>query len=259
MPAVMAAAMTATPMALEVAAVSHSFGKVSALSNVSLSVPRGEFAALLGVNGAGKTTLFSLITRLYDNTSGAILVAGHDLRRSPGKALARLGVVFQTRALDSDLTVAQNLAYHGALQGIARATARARIAEVLALVDLADKAGIRVAALSGGQQRRAEIARALMNRPELLLLDEATTGLDVKSRAEVLALVRGLVAGGHVSVLWATHILDEIAPGDLVFILHRGKVVARGSAAEIAGSVGLTQAFLTLTGPQTGAETGAEA
>lgn len=242
--------MNQSPPALEVSGVSHAFGKAVALRDVDLTVPRGTFVSLLGVNGAGKTTLFSLITRLYDNTSGVIRVTGHDLRRSPGKALARLGVVFQTRALDSDLTVAQNLAYHAALHGIDRATARSRIAEVLRQVDLADKLGVKVAALSGGQQRRAEIARALINRPDLLLLDEATTGLDVKSRREVLALVRRLVAGGQVSVLWATHILDEIAPEDQVYILHQGAVLTHGVASDIAGSAGLTQAFLTLTGAE---------
>jgi ABC-2 type transport system ATP-binding protein len=234
--------------ALEVSGVSHAFGKAAALKDVTLVVPRGSFVALLGVNGAGKTTLFSLVTRLYDNVSGVIRVAGHDLRRAPGQALARLGVVFQTRALDADLTVTQNLAYHAALHGIDRATARTRIGEVLAMVDLSDRAGIRVSALSGGQQRRAEIARALINRPDLLLLDEATTGLDVKSRREVLALVRGLVAGGRVSALWATHVLDEIAPDDLVCVLHHGSVLTCAVARDIAGDAGLTQAFLSLTG-----------
>ncbi len=236
--------------ALEILGLSHAFGKVVALRDIDLTVPRGRFVALLGVNGAGKTTLFSLITRLYDNTSGLIRVMGHDLRCVPGKALARLGVVFQTRALDSDLTVQQNLAYHAALHGIDRATARERIAEVLAEVDLSDKAGTKVLSLSGGQQRRAEIARALINRPDLLLLDEATTGLDVKSRREVLGLVRGLVASGRVSVLWATHILDEIVPEDQVYVLHRGAVLTHGIARDIAGDSGLTQAFLALTGAE---------
>lgn len=242
--------MTASDPALEVRGVSHSFGKAVALRDVSIAVPRGAFVALLGVNGAGKTTLFSLITRLYDNTSGTITVAGHDLRRASSRALARLGVVFQTRALDADLTVAQNLAYHAALHGINRATARVRTAEVLAMVDLEGKAAVRVSALSGGQQRRAEIARALLNRPDLLLLDEATTGLDVKSRKDVLALVRALVASAQVSVLWSTHILDEIAPTDQVCILHRGAVLTQGTAADIAGDAGLTQAFLALTGEE---------
>lgn len=239
-----------TGAALEINGLSHAFGRVMALDDVSLTVPRGAFVALLGVNGAGKTTLFSLVTRLYDNTSGSIHVAGHDLRRTPGQALAQLGVVFQTRALDSDLTVAQNLGYHAALHGIDRHRAARRIADALALVDLADKARVRVSALSGGQQRRAEIARALLHEPALLLLDEATVGLDVKSRREVLALVRALAASGQVSVLWATHILDEIAPADLVYILHQGAILRHGTAAEIAGDTGLTQAFLSLTGAE---------
>ncbi|WJS85034.1 ABC transporter ATP-binding protein [Paracoccus sp. TOH] len=234
--------------ALSIQNVSHSFGRVAALKDVSLAVPRGGFTALLGVNGAGKTTLFSLITRLYDNTSGRIEVAGHDLRREPGAALARLGVVFQSRALDADLTVAQNLDYHAALHGIPRREARARAAEVLAQVGLSDRLDARVSALSGGQSRRAEIARALIHRPEILLLDEPTVGLDVKSRAEVVALTRALTRGG-VSALWATHILDEIRPEDGLVILHKGQVLASGPAGAIGGD-DLTAAFLRLTGEQ---------
>jgi ABC-2 type transport system ATP-binding protein len=234
--------------ALQIDHVSHSFGAVQALKDVSLSVPQGGFTALLGVNGAGKTTLFSLITRLYNNRSGVIRVGGHDLRRAPSRALARLGVVFQSRAMDADLTVRQNLIYHASLHGIAGRLARPRIDEVLGLVDLADRADARVATLSGGQSRRAEIARALFHRPELLLLDEATVGLDVKSRAEVLALTRRLIEQGNVSALWATHIMDEIEPGDDLVILHRGEVLCHGPAAEIAGPGGLTRAFLDLTG-----------
>lgn len=234
--------------ALSIDHVSHSFGRVQALKDVSLTVPRGAFTALLGINGSGKTTLFSLITRLYDNRSGSIRVAGYDLRRQPAQALARLGVVFQSRALDLDLTVRQNLAYHASLHGIAGREARARIGEVLVQVDLEQKAGDRVSALSGGQQRRAEIARALIHRPDILLLDEATVGLDVKSRAEVLALTRSLIADHGASVLWATHIMDEIRPDDDLVILHRGQILRRGRAADIAGRQGLTQAFLDLTG-----------
>ncbi|TKA96951.1 ATP-binding cassette domain-containing protein [Cereibacter changlensis] len=234
----------ATP-ALEIAGVSHAFGAVRALDDVSFTVPRGAFVALLGVNGAGKTTLFSLITRLYDSTSGRVLVGGHDARRAPGEALKRLGVVFQSKALDGDLTLAQNLAYHAALHGIGRRAAKLRIAEVLEEVNLTEKAGARVSTLSGGQQRRAEIARALLHRPELLLLDEATAGLDVRARADVQALVRRLIAGG-VSALWATHAMDEIAPEDLVVVLHKGEVKAQGRASELGSS--LTEGFLALTG-----------
>ena len=234
--------------ALEVADVSHAFGKLKALDDVSLAVAEGEFVALLGVNGAGKTTLFSLITRLYDNVSGRIEVFGHDLRRAPGPALAELGVVFQSRALDVDLTVAQNLAYHAALHGLPRAEARARAEAATATVGLSDLRRTRVGQLSGGQARRAEIARALLHRPRLLLLDEATVGLDVRSRREVVRLVRGLAAEQQVGVLWATHLFDEIEPEDKVVVLHRGRVLAAGRAARIADGRGLAERFLDMTG-----------
>lgn len=234
--------------ALLVEGVSHRFGAFEALRNVSLTVPRGSFTALLGVNGAGKTTLFSLATRLYDSTSGRIEVAGFDARRQPGEALARLGVVFQSRALDGDLTLRQNLAYHAALHGVGGRAARDRAAECLALVGLGDREGLKVNALSGGQQRRAEIARALLHRPELLLLDEATAGLDLRARAEVEALVRRLISEEGVSTLWATHVFEEVRPDDRVVILHRGEVLAEGSAAEAAGGRPLAEAFLAMTG-----------
>ncbi len=238
--------------ALEIANVSHNFGAVHALRDVSLTVEPGRFCALLGVNGAGKTTLFSLITRLYDSTSGRIAVAGFDARRQPGDALSRLGVVFQTRALDGDLNLRQNLAYHAALHGIGGRAARTRIAEVLEQVGLGDKAGARVSTLSGGQQRRAEIARALLHRPRLLLLDEATAGLDLRARAEVMALTRRLIAEEDVSALWATHIFEEILPDDHVVVLHKGQVLADTSAAELTGEGSLSERFLRLTGNDAG-------
>lgn len=234
--------------ALSIQGLSHRFGKVQALKEVSFVIPQGAFCALLGVNGAGKTTLVSLITRLYNSSSGEIHVAGHDLRRDPRKALAKLGVVFQSRALDGDLTLHQNLAYHAALHGMAPAQARTRIPEVLALVDLTAKAKSRIATLSGGQQRRAEIARALLHRPRLLLLDEATAGLDLRARADLLALVRRLIAEEGVSTLWATHIFEELQPQDRALVLHRGAVLADATCAQVAGASGLEQSFLTLTG-----------
>lgn len=236
--------------ALSVENVSHAFGKVAALRDVSFSVPRGAFTALLGVNGAGKTTLFSLVTRLYDSTSGRIEVAGFDARRQPGEALARLGVVFQSRALDGDLTLRQNLTYHAALHGLGGRAARTRIAEVLALVGLSERDAVKANALSGGQQRRAEIARALLHRPELLLLDEATAGLDLRARAEVEAMVRRLIAEEGVSTLWATHVFEEVRPDDRVVVLHRGAVLADGRAGAIAAGGTLAEAFLGMTGSE---------
>jgi len=236
------------PPALRVAGVSHAFGATKALDEVTLDVGEGRFTALLGVNGAGKTTLFSLITRLYDNVSGTIEVSGHDVRRQPGPALAQMGVVFQSRSLDASLTVRQNMRYHAALHGIGRREARTRGDAALYRVGLLDRADVKVATLSGGQVRRAEIARALLHDPKLLLLDEATVGLDIKSRRDVVKAVRRLAAEEGVGVLWATHLFDEIEPNDDVVVLHKGRVMARETAATIAGSATLSDAFLTLTG-----------
>jgi len=233
---------------LDIAGVSHAFGKVKALQDVSLDVAEGRFVALLGVNGAGKTTLFSLITRLYDNVSGTIEVCGHDVRRRAGPALAQLGVVFQSRSLDMGLTIQQNFRYHGALHGIGRRDALRRGNIALERVGLLDRADAKVATLSGGQIRRAEIARALLHDPKLLLLDEPTVGLDVQSRRDVVSTVRDLVKDQNVGVLWATHLFDEVEPTDDVVVLHEGSVLAKGLASDIAGEQTLSEAFLLLTG-----------
>ena len=221
--------------ALEVERVSHAFGRTRALDEVSLRVEEGSFTALLGVNGAGKTTLFSLITRLYDNVSGRIAVFGHDLRQTPGPALAELGVVFQSRALDADLSVAQNLAYHAALHGLPARLGRARAAEVLAQVGLAERARSRVRELSGGQQRRAEIARCLMHRPRLLLLDEPTTGLDPQARVMIWRQLLALKRQGK-TLLLTTHYMDEAERlCDMILMIDNGAVLDSGTPRDLIG------------------------
>ncbi|MFG1478273.1 ATP-binding cassette domain-containing protein [Xanthobacter sp. V4C-4] len=240
--------------ALEVAQVSHAFGRRAVLDRVSLRVPAGRFVALLGPNGAGKTTLFSLVTRLYACRAGAVRIFGHDVSRAPSAALSELGVVFQSRTLDLDLTVRQNLVYHAALHGLAGAALHARIADLLALVGLTERAGDKVRTLSGGQSRRVEIARALLHRPRLLLLDEASVGLDLAARRSMVALVRALVREAGLSVLWATHIFDEIEDDDLVYVVHRGRLIASGEAAALAaGAPSLEAAFRALTEHDAGA------
>lgn len=237
--------------ALSVRHVSHSFGETKALDDVSLEVPRGRFVVLLGLNGAGKSTLFSLVTRLYDNVTGEIRILGSDVRRNPTQALQRLGVVFQSRTLDTDLTLLQNLTYHAALHGIGRAEARRRSQAALETVGLADRGKDKVRALSGGQARRVEIARSLMHRPSLLLLDEPTVGLDVGSRESVVGIVRGLVEREQLGVLWATHLFDEVSATDTVVVLHKGKVLFEGSVPallEKTGSTSIRQAFRVVTG-----------
>ena len=203
------------------------------------------------MNGAGKSTLFSLITRLYDNVSGEIRILGSDVRRAPTLALQRLGVVFQSRTLDTDLTLVQNLTYHAALHGIGRREALARAQAALATVGLGDRAGDKVRALSGGQARRVEIARSLMHKPSLLLLDEPTVGLDVGSRESVVGIVRALVAREGLGVLWATHLFDEVAPTDTIVVLHKGRVLFSGDVPQLlerTGSPSVRAAFRVLTG-----------
>jgi ABC-2 type transport system ATP-binding protein len=250
----MAAQVSKPISALEVAGVGHDYGARRALDQVDFDVAPASFTVLLGLNGAGKSTLFSLITRLHATRRGRISIYGHDVAREPGAALARLGVVFQSRALDLDISVEQNLVYHAALHGIGRRDALVRARAALARVDLVDRLRERVSALSGGQTRRVEIARALLHQPRLLLLDEPTVGLDVKARAAILEHARRLVAEERIGVLWATHLIDEARPGDDVVILHRGRVLARGPIEAILARHGgndLAAVFAKLT-----AETG---
>jgi len=241
----------AGPAALEVAGVTHFYGKRKALDDVSFTVAPGSFTVLLGLNGAGKSTLFSLVTRLYVTRTGAIRIFGYDVVRQSSQALRRLGVVFQARTLDLELTVTQNLIYHAALHGIGPFEAKRRIADVLARAGLADRASEKVRNLSGGYIRRVEIARAFLHHPQLLLLDEATVGLDVKARADIIAQVRSLVAEAGLGVLWTTHLIDEIAPTDSVVVLHQGKVLEKGLATEILARTGapdMRAAFVKITG-----------
>lgn len=236
--------------ALVVKNVSHSFGDNRALNDVSLEIPRGSFVVLLGLNGAGKSTLFALITRLYDNVTGEIRIFGHDIRRRAMAALQRLGVVFQSRTLDLDLTLKQNLLYHCALHGIHGREARQRTEKALQIVGLADRAREKVRNLSGGQARRVEIARSLLHQPSLLLLDEPTVGLDIGSRESVVNIVRSLVEKEGLSVLWATHLFDEVRPTDLVVVLHKGRVLFTGTVPELLAKTetkSVSDAFRKLT------------
>lgn len=244
-----ASAGEASPLAVE--GLSHAFGERQALRNVSFALRRGERAMLLGLNGAGKTTLFSLITRLYNHRSGAIRIFGWEIKEKPSEALARLGVVFQLPTLDLDLTVAQNLFYHAALHGLARRLAAERIAREIERVGLTDRLHEKARTLSGGQRRRVEIARALVHKPKLLLLDEPTVGLDIASRQFLLDHVRMLCREEGLAVLWATHLIDEVDASARVIVLHRGQVLAEGPVPEVirgANTASMREAFDALTG-----------
>jgi ABC-2 type transport system ATP-binding protein len=231
--------------------VVKTYGQIRAVDGVSLAARPGEFIALLGPNGAGKSTLFQLLSGLFVADSGRIEVMGHDMARDPVPALARLGIVFQQPTLDLELTITANLLFHAGLHGIPRATAQERIAKELARLGLTERAHDKTAQLSGGNRRRVELARALLHDPRVLLMDEATVGLDPASRSELLKLLLTMRAERGVAVLWATHLCDEVTDADRVIVLHRGKVLADTTPADLvakAGTATIEQAFLAMTG-----------
>jgi ABC-2 type transport system ATP-binding protein len=245
---------TAVP-ALLIDKVVKTYGAIKALDGVSLRADAGEFIALLGPNGAGKTTLFQLLSGLFTADSGRIEVMGHDMSRNAVPALAELGIVFQQPTLDLELTVTANLLFHAGLHGMPRGVAVARIAEELDRLGLKDRAHDKTATLSGGNRRRVELARALLHHPRLLLMDEATVGLDPASRTELLKQLLAMRRERGVAVLWATHLCDEVPDADRVVVLHRGKVLSDTSPAQLrekAGTATIEQAFLAMTGPPGG-------
>jgi len=235
--------------ALSIEGLGHAFGARRVLAKVSFSVAPGDFTVLLGLNGAGKTTLFSLATRLYVQREGVIRIFGMDIRAQASECLRQMGVVFQHPTLDLDLTVERNLLYHASLHGISHREAAQRAATEIERVGLADQRRDKVRQLSGGQRRRVEIARCLLHRPRLLLLDEPTVGLDIASRQFMLDHVRRLCSEDGIAALWATHLIDEVGEGAQVVVLHKGEVRAVGAAAQLLGQTrtpSMRAAFETL-------------
>lgn len=204
--------------------LAKSYGAKPALKGVSFAIQPGEMVALLGPNGAGKSTLLQLLTGLFSPDKGSIQIFGQDLNANPSAALAGMGVVFQQSALDLDLSVNANLLFHTDLHGLPRRVARQRIAEGLAAMGLQGQAKDVVRSLSGGTRRKVELVRALLHQPRVLLMDEATVGLDPESRATMLAAVRRLATPQQVGVLWATHLIEEIKVTDRVLFLEQGLI-----------------------------------
>ena len=238
------------PIALSVENLSFSYGGKKALDQIDFKIRSGDCTLLLGPNGAGKSTLFSLITRLYDTRDGHIELCGFDVKRQTRKALARLGVVFQQTTLDMDLTVMQNLRYHTALHGMGRKLANQRIQQELERLNMYERRFEKIRQLNGGHRRRVEIARALLHKPSVLLLDEPTVGLDVPSRLAIVEYVHQLAIDENLAVLWASHLIDEIYPDDHLIVLHKGRIKANGTVDEvlkITNTAMIKDAFYTLT------------
>lgn len=224
--------------AVEVEGLSHRYGAREALGGVSFAVSAGEIFGLLGPNGSGKSTLFKILSTLIVATGGSVRVFGHAAASKPGAVRRRLGVVFQHPSLDPKLTVSENLWHHGHLYGLRGRTLRSRAQAVLDRMGLGDRAGDLVETLSGGLRRRAELAKALLPQPDLLLLDEPSTGLDPGARRDFNDHLSHLRGHEGVTILLTTHILEEAERCDRVGILHQGKLVATGAPEELKGRVG---------------------
>jgi len=232
---------------LVVSSLSHAYGQKKVLDEISFSVVQGQFCALLGPNGAGKSTLFSLATRLIVPHSGNIEIVGVDINVNPRNALAKIGVVFQQPTLDLDLTVLQNLRYFAALHGISGKIRNEAIERSLSKLGMLARKDEKVRLLNGGHKRRMEIARALIHNPKVMLLDEPTVGLDASSRASITEHVHKLASEDGITVLWATHLVDEIKSDDQLVILHEGKIIADDLCGKIIGKKTLAEKFASLT------------
>ena len=233
---------------VEISEVSHNFGQKRVLDQITLSIKKGTFCALLGPNGAGKSTLFSALTRLLIPAQGTIKIHGNDIHKNPRPALSNIGVVFQQQTMDLDLTVFQNLRYFGKLQGMSGRDLNQRIDQVLTLLNMAERSHEVVRTLNGGHRRRAEIARSLIHDPKVLLLDEATVGLDPETRKSITDDMHKIAQTKGKTILWATHLCDEVGDDDQLVILHNGKILRNGQAHEIANGGNLLDVFLSLTG-----------
>lgn len=234
--------------AVETNALGRTFGPRAALSGVTLSIRAGEMFALLGPNGSGKTTLFRILSTLLAPSAGTARVGGCDV---VGEAMAvrhQIGVVFQSPALDPQLTVEENLRCAGSLYGLRGADLVARLRSAAEALGLSDRLADRVQSLSGGLQRRVEIAKCLLPRPRVLLLDEPSTGLDPAAREGLRATLERVRRESEVTVVMTTHLLEEAERCDRVAILHRGRLVACETPAELRGRLGTDVAVVS--GPE---------
>jgi ABC-2 type transport system ATP-binding protein len=217
---------------LELKNIDFSYGKKRVLNNISFSIKEGTFSVLLGLNGAGKSTIFSLITRLQNLVVGEISINNFSIK-DYSNALKDIGIVFQEPTLDLDLTVKQNLYYYGSLKGLDFKETIFSIEDEIKKLELENHLDTQVRNLNGGHRRRVEILRALINKPKLLLLDEPTVGLDLKSRFDILAYVRELVKTKNISVLWITHLFDEVEQDDDITVIKAGEIVDSGIVKDI--------------------------
>jgi ABC-2 type transport system ATP-binding protein len=242
---------------LHLADVRKAYGKLVALKDISLDIAPSEVVGLLGPNGAGKSTLFQVAAGLFAQDEGTVELFGLNYRKNSAEILSRLGVVFQSRSLDLDMSVNASLKFHGKLFGLSGKLLDSRIAEVVELLEIGDLVKKPARTLSGGNQRRVEIARALLNNPKLLLMDEPSAGLDATTRRMLVEHMQKVRKLNGTSILWATHLVEEVDHADRIVLIRSGEVIRQGTPAELmaaAGTTDLTDAYVVLTGPDAVAE-----
>ncbi|SRR5216684_3549524 len=237
-------------MVIQVDDVRHSYGNRRALNGVSFNVGAGEIFALLGPNGSGKTTLFRILSTLMLPTSGRTLICGYEVASQPDSVRGRIGVVFQAQSVDIKLTAAENLWHQGHLYGLKGSELKQRVSEMLQRVGLAERANDRVQTFSGGMLRRVELAKGLMHRPKVLLLDEPTTGLDPGARRDLWQYLHELRSRDGVSVIVTTHLMEEAERCNRLAILNSGEIVAMGTPADLRSEIGGDVILLETQEPQ---------
>lgn len=221
---------------IEIENLTKSFGEVKAVNGISLKVKKGELFAFLGVNGAGKSTTIDIMCGLLARDGGKVVIDGVDIDDDMKAVSSKIGVVFQNSVLDGVLTVRENLTYRAALYGIYGTQAKEKIAALAEELEFTDFLDRRLSRLSGGQRRRADVARALINDPSVLILDEPTTGLDPQTRKTMWKVIGQMRQRNDMTVFLTTHYMEEAADADYVVILDSGKVVAKGTPLQLKNS-----------------------
>ena len=237
---------------IEVKNLVKKFDDITAVDGISLSVSAGEIFAFLGPNGAGKTTTIKMFTTLLQPTGGKILINGFDPTFQPDDVRRSFGIIFQDPSLDDELTAFENLEFHGVLYNVPKKIRRARIEELLAVVELEKRRDDLVKEFSGGMKRRLEIARGLLHHPKIIFLDEPTLGLDPQTRNHLWSYIKDMNQKEHITVFFSTHYMEEAdRMANRIAIIDNGKIVAEGTSEKLktdTGSATLEDAFLKLTG-----------
>ncbi|MCL2071188.1 MAG: ATP-binding cassette domain-containing protein [Oscillospiraceae bacterium] len=232
---------------IEVKNLHKNYSEVKAVNGIDFTVNEGDLFSFLGTNGAGKSTTISVLTTLLPKTSGTCTVGGYEPEREPGKVRELIGIVFQDSVLDPILTVRENLEVRGSLYRLRGQKLKSAVENAVTITDMGDYADRRYGKLSGGQRRRADIARALVHMPQILFLDEPTTGLDPKTRSDIWRLIRELQKSNGMTVFLTTHYMEEAAESDSISVIHKGEIKAAGTPLELKTQYCSDVLKLTLT------------